>query len=363
LIAPRRAFAGHARRIPLPTLALSAVVSLTAFVHAALPVEVLESVAALPPHLAGRFHEPGGFTQTETGNYLVFDRRGHSVHGVDAGMSAVRRLVALGHEEGRVIRPIAFSAAADGSFVVADAPGGRQRLQVFTADGQRLRGFFLPDRSDPLIVFGALVLNGIGSVHYDGDTILMNQTAAGSLIVEYLIDGTVKRTIGALRTTAFENDEALRSALNTGLPLVHPDGGLYFVFQTGEPRFRRYAADGRLIFERTIQGRELDGVVAAQPTRWPTRRRGDREYPVVAPVVRAAAVDRDGRLWVTLVVPFTYVFDQDGEKVRVVQFRGAGMIAPTSLSFSPGGKLLVTPGCYIFDPRSKQRDPMRASGG
>jgi hypothetical protein len=55
-------------------------------------------------------------------------------------------------------------------------------------------------------------------------------------------------------------------------------------------------------------------------------------------------------LWISFTVPFTYVYDADGEKVRVVQFRGAGTVAPTSLFFAHDGRLLVTPGCYVFKP-------------
>ena len=72
--------------------------------------------------------------------------------------------------------------------------------------------------------------------------------------------------------------------------------------------------------------------------------------PLVAPTVRTAAVDPAGRLWVSFVVPFTYVYDGDGEKIRTVQFRGAGVVAPSSLSFGNRGRLLVTPGCYEFVP-------------
>jgi len=64
-------------------------------------------------------------------------------------------------------------------------------------------------------------------------------------------------------------------------------------------------------------------------------------------------VDASGQLWVALVPPFTYVFDDRGDKVRVVQFRSAGLLTPASLSFAPGGQLLVTPGCYVFDPRPR----------
>jgi hypothetical protein len=60
-------------------------------------------------------------------------------------------------------------------------------------------------------------------------------------------------------------------------------------------------------------------------------------------------VDRAGRLWVSLTVPFTYVFDQQGDKIRTVQFLAAGTILPTSLFFTQNGRLLVTPGCYEFN--------------
>ena len=51
----------------------------------------------------------------------------------------------------------------------------------------------------------------------------------------------------------------------------------------------------------------------------------------------------------SFVVPYTYVFDGLGEKVRTVQFQAAGLAAPNSLSFQSGGRLLVTPGCFEFD--------------
>jgi hypothetical protein len=130
---------------------------------------------------------------------------------------------------------------------------------------------------------------------------------------------------------------------------LNPRGGFYFVFQTGEPRFRKYDANGTLMFERVIQGRELDTWLAEQPTRWPARQRTGHDLPVVPPIVRTAAADTAGRLWVTFTLPYSYVFDEDGDKRRVVQFRAAGVLSPTSLSFAGGQRVLVTPGCYIFN--------------
>jgi hypothetical protein len=55
-------------------------------------------------------------------------------------------------------------------------------------------------------------------------------------------------------------------------------------------------------------------------------------------------------LWIALVVPFTYVYDRDGDKVRTVQFRAAGILSPNSFFFARNGRLLVTPGLYEFAP-------------
>ena len=65
-------------------------------------------------------------------------------------------------------------------------------------------------------------------------------------------------------------------------------------------------------------------------------------------MVRAAAVAPNGDLWVSLRVPYTYVYDRNGEKVRTVQFHAAGTVSPDSLFFESRDRLLVTPGCYIF---------------
>ena len=141
--------------------------------------------------------------------------------------------------------------------------------------------------------------------------------------------------------------------MNAGLPLVDPTGGYFYVFLAGRPAFRKYDANGSLLFERLIQGLELDDLLASQPTRWPRRKIEDREVPFVNPVVRTATVDPEGQLWIAFANAYTYVFDAQGDKTRTVQFSGAGVINPTSLSFTRSGRLLVTPGCYEFDPRER----------
>jgi hypothetical protein len=144
------------------------------------------------------------------------------------------------------------------------------------------------------------------------------------------------------------SDRDLHLALNSGIPLVDPAGGFFLVFHAGLPVFRKYDRDGRLLFERRMQGVETDRIIDGLPATWPRR---DGELAVVRSTVRAAAVDRRGNLWVSFVDPYTYVFDRQGDKIRTVQFRGVDVIAPTGLFFTSGNRLLVTPGLFEFDPQ------------
>jgi hypothetical protein len=314
-------------------------------------VETLRSVGGLPAEIVGEFREPLGYQRTADGDQFVFDRRGHAVFGVDAAGTASRKLVAIGGETGRVIEPSAFDLGPDGTFVVADAPNGRERLQFFAADGRFLHGFFLPGRATPRVTLGNLSLSGVGTLQFTGRSVLISQPETGGLMTEYGLAGTPVRTIGQLRETGHEADRELHLALNAGIPLADPTGGFWFVYLAGPPAFARFDATGTRLFHRVIQGREVDPLVAAIPDVWPRRPVDGTEVPLVAPLVRTAAVDPAGRLWVSFVVPYTYVFDALGEKVRTVQFQAAGVVAPASLSFAAPGRLLVTPGCFEFASR------------
>ncbi|HEY8551358.1 MAG TPA: hypothetical protein VIL35_15480 [Vicinamibacterales bacterium] len=328
----------------VPVLVASVVVPL-----AALTPERLKSSGALPAFIAGQFEQPLAFQPAPGGATYVFDRRGHSVYRVDPARTAATRIVSIGGEEGRLLRPSAFAAAPDGSFAVADAPREKERIQVFNADGLRIGGFELPSRALPRVTFDSLVLNGIGSMRFTGSRILVSQPENGSLVTEYDIYGRPQRTFGNLRATGHEADRELHLALNSGIPLALPDGGFVFVFQTGTPQFQRYDAKGQLLFTRHIEGLEIDEHVRSLPAVWPRRQIGSLELPLVTPTIRAAAIDPRGHLWISFVVPYLYEYDAQGDKRRVVQLHAAGVIAPTSLAFGPTGRLMVTPGLFEFD--------------
>ena len=327
-------------------LAVALVIAVT--VGEATEVETLHSTGGLPAGVVGQFREPTAFQRAPDGSYLVLDRMGHVVYRVPQSGSEATQIVQIGPEAGHIIGPSAFVMTESG-FMVADGPRQRERVQLFDLDGTRVSGFSLPGRATPRITLGTLTLSGVSSLQWTGRSTLMSQPELGGLWTEFTPRGQPYRTFGVLRNTGHEDDRDVHLALNSGLPLVDPTGGYYFVFHAGLPVFRKYDLDGQLLFERHIEGPELDGVIQTLPTGWP--RRPDetgREIPLIPPTVRAAAVSSNGDLWVSLRVPYTYVYNRQGEKIRTVRFQAASTVSPDSLFFDRDDQLLVTPGCYIF---------------
>src|SRR5258706_10471225 len=184
----------------------------------ALKADVLRPSGAVPAHIAGRFREPTGFQQSASGQHFVFDRRAHTVYGIDAQLSSSWEIIQIGAEPGRIIDPTAFAVEPNGSFVVADAPNNRERIQIFSSAGARLGGFLLSGRLKARVVLGASVMNGIGSLQYTGTSILLSQPDTDSLIAEYALNGGVNRLIGRMRRPGHEDDPEVHLGLNSGIP-------------------------------------------------------------------------------------------------------------------------------------------------
>ncbi len=294
--------------------------------------------------------EPAAFVETPDGRYLVFDRRAQSVFSVDATKTSIKKIIAIGPSDGEILRPLAFINGPDRTFFILDNPGAYDRVQRFYDTGTPLSAF----RRWPVagetfqLNSDAMISSGFGAMTAIGGDLLAALPDGAALMGQLSMTGQMTRKTGVLRQTGFERDPAVHRALNAGRPLVAPDGSLYFIFTTGVPVFRKYSAAGELLFERHVEGPELDGTIQSLPTEYQKRTIQGREFPNVTTTVRTAAIDPLGRLWISLTEPFTYVYDADGNKVRTIQFRGAGIIAPSSFFFAKGGRVLVTPGCYEF---------------
>jgi len=309
----------------------------------------LIATRALPPEVAGRFRDLANLQQGADGSYYGFDRRAHAVHRINAAWTSSTVIVDIGQAKGELLQPSAFDSAGD-EFVVSDAPFGVDRLQLFWKDGTSMGAFQPQVRSLPRVTIGSAVMNGAGSLEFTGSAILLSEPDTGWLVSEYSLDGKPLRHFGLLRPTGHEADKDVHIGLNTGIPVATPDGGCWFVFQAGVPLLRKYDRRGELVFERHIQGAEVDPLVRALPTAWPRRGTGPhRVLPLITPSVQAAAAAPDGSLWVALSLPYVYVFDAAGDRTRVVELHGAGVIRAGSLAFSRQGRLIVTPGGYEFD--------------
>jgi hypothetical protein len=311
-------------------------------------IDTLNAIGGLPAHLVAGLYEPVGFVETSRREFLVLDRRAHMVYGIDAAKTRRREVLKIGLDKDNVLEPAVLSLGPGDLFAVSDAEWGTERIQYFNVTGLWVGGFHLPTKVAPRLVVNSIVVNGAGSMQFMPDGFLINQPESGELITQLDLDGRVVRRFGVLRATGHEGERDLHLAFNVGIPLTTGDGGAYFVFRTGVPIIRKYNATGALVFERHIEGPELDAAIQSLPTVWPRRSASEGELPIVPPLVLASAVDRAGRLWVSTTEQVTYVYDARGEKVRTVRFKGASILAPNSFFFTTHDTVLVTPGCYEF---------------
>lgn len=331
-------------------LTLAALAFAGVWVSALPAVDVLSPIGGLPPQIVGQMREPAAFMETADGRYLVYDRRAQTVFSIDAKKTTLKKIVPIGPSDGEILRPLAFAAGPERNFVILDNPKDYERVQMFYDTGTALsvfRRFPAPGDSMRLNV-DAMMSSGFGAIAMMGRDLLTQIPDGAALMSVMTMTGQVTKRFGQLRPTGHERDVELHRALNAGLPLAAPDGSIYFVFTAGVPMFRKYSAAGDLIYERHIEGPELDTTLQSLPTEWPKRTVNSREFPNVQGTVLTAAVDPQGQLWISLAVPFTYVYGADGNKTRTVQFRGAGIMTPTSLSFARGNRVLITPGCYEY---------------
>ena len=107
--------------------------------RAVAPVEILNATGGLPAHIVNTFEDPIGFAEATTGESIVLDRRAHTVYAINRQKTAVRKVIVVGFEEGKVLRPGVLALSKDDIFAVADAPNGLERIQYFSLTGHPAR--------------------------------------------------------------------------------------------------------------------------------------------------------------------------------------------------------------------------------
>ena len=210
-------------------LAFAVALTAAAFAQRAVPghVEVLKPTGGLPASIQSKLALPVSCAQTRAGEYLVLDRRAHTVYAINAARTTVRQVVQIGIEKGRLLQPAAFALSGDDVIAVADAPAGYERIQLFSPSGSARGAFVLDRKIAARLWLGPIILNGIGSMAFTGTSFFVSRPEAGALIAELAFDGNGVRQFGALRRTGHEADRDLHLAFNIGLPLVDPTGRLW----------------------------------------------------------------------------------------------------------------------------------------
>ena len=130
--------------------------------------------------------------------------------------------------------------------------------------------------------------------------------------------------VGSFEVDPSERDEFVQSYVETMQISRGEEGCLEYTFAPDplEP--------GRVVLVEKWESQEtLDAHLAAL-----------RERAAAAPESRPVATSAS-----------LVLYDTAGEKIRTVQFRAGGIVSPASLSFAEGGRLLVSPGCFEFQPQ------------
>ena len=160
------------------------------------------------------------------------------------------------------------------------------------------------------VALGTLSLTASARWRSTASSMLMSQPETGSLITEYGLPArrpnhrAVPPDRARRRSRAAPGHERGHSGRRS-------ERRLLFRLHGRGADVSQYDAKGGLVFERVIQGREVDPWWR-RPKRWPGR---------AATRVAAGAAGRpnrrggrSGRLWISFVQPITYVFDAGGEK-------------------------------------------------
>ena len=186
-----------------------------------------------------------------------------------------RRSSRSDRRQGRIIRPTAFDSAADGTFVVADAPGDQQRLQFFSQPVRRSAASRMPGRGVPQITLGDMSSAASARSSTPGQTILMSQPELGALV-----DGVpADRRTACARSASCARPARRRIRTSTRAERRHHRRRTPRAATTScSCRACRCSASttrtGTLVFERHIEGVEMDPYLARMPTTWPRRRAG-----------------------------------------------------------------------------------------
>jgi hypothetical protein len=233
----------------------------------------------------------------------------------------------IGSAPGRLFRPGAIDVSEDGIIYVQD--GGNERIQSFRIDGTHLAVF----STEQYMGFAA------GS---EGE-IYLGQPENGALISVYSRDGKRLRSFGQLKLYSDlhgeqfkDQNEEFSNGINRVRLSVDKDGNILVSFML-IPLIQKYTRNGQLLFERKLEGPEIETLTQAPGGRLTMSMDGFTQE-----IIALEAVPRpNGEIGVVLTDRSIYIADQSGKRLRVLHPRVETNFTPEMTGVTPAGELMV----------------------
>jgi hypothetical protein len=273
---------------------------------------------------------------THGGKYFVTDFKSNSVLIINEKMEVGGGIGRIGSGPGRLFRPGGIDVASDGTIFVED--GGNQRVEQFNENGNYVGEF--------------PTTNHEGFAVGKQKEVYLGQPEEGHLITVYSATGKKLRSFGQLKKfsqeygpTFAEQDDQYAVAVNRVRLSVDGHGDLYVSFML-LPLLQKYSPDGKLLFERRIEGTEIDELKEAiRRSKYLSTGRDGVDARIIAldPVIDQAGE----HIFVPLIDGSVYVADMSGRRLCLlhpqVQLKSGQTFYPFIAGLGARGELLVTP--------------------
>jgi hypothetical protein len=286
---------------------------------------------------------------SHNGKYFLTDFEGNRILIVNERMELERDFGRIGSGPGRLFHPGYLDIGPDGTVFVEDA--GNERIAKFDQSGNYLGELRVPPH--------------LGLAVGSQNELYLGDPYEGHLVSVYSSSGQKLRSFGQLKKfsdvygPAFSDKDAPYTiAFNRVRLATDEEGNVYVSFML-TPLIQKYSPNGTLLFERPLEGPELDQLFEAiQKTKYIATRGDGADARIIAldPVIDPS----NGNIMVPLVDGSIYVADREGRKINllhpVLSSKGGGFFHPFVASLGANGELLVTQ----FPPRKWYRLVMPA---
>jgi outer membrane protein assembly factor BamB len=269
------------------------------------------------------------------GKSFVTDLEGNRILVFNADGRLEKEIGRIGSGPGRLLHPGYIDIGRDGTIYVQD--GGNDRIERFSAEGQYLGDFTTTDYEG--FAVGAR------------NEIYLGQPEKGSLVTVYSETGKPLRSFGQLKKYSdlygpqqVLKDAAYKVAANRVRLSVDGDGNIYVSFLLA-PLLQKYSPDGKLLFERTLEGGKIDFLKKVLETKkYISTGRDGVEARTIAldPIIDPAT----GNILVMLVDGSIYVADREGRKIDILyeqRNRELMPFYPFMAGLGANGEVIVIP--------------------